>query len=145
VSGERGRILALDLGESHIGYALSDPLGITAQPAGSLDARGPKADVRAVLALVREHAVLRVVVGHPLLLSGKPGANAAKAEAFAARLRAGAGDVEVELWDERLTTREAERALISANVRRAKRRQVVDSMAAALLLQSYLDAHAPAG
>lgn len=136
-----GRILGLDLGSVRIGLALSDPLGMTAQPAGMLRRRGPRADIEALAALVREQAVVRVVVGYPLLMNGEAGNAAKDAEAFAARVRARISGVPVELWDERWTTKEAERTLIAADVSRRRRRQVVDSLAAVLILRGFMDRH----
>lgn len=134
------RILALDLGDRRIGYALSDPLGLTAQPAGELESKSPARNVEAVRGLVGSGEIGRIVVGHPLLLSGESGERAEQAASFAELLRGALPGIPVELWDERLTTRQAERILIAGNVRRSRRREVVDRMAAALLLQSYLDA-----
>ena len=139
MSGATARVLALDLGGVRIGLALSDELGITAQPAGILEATGARADVEAIAKIVRERGVSRVVVGHPLLLSGQEGDQARKAREIADKLAASL-DVPVELWDERLTTAQAERALVSDGVRRARRRAVVDCLAAVLILQSWLDA-----
>jgi putative Holliday junction resolvase len=140
VTEEGKRILALDLGDARIGLALSDPLGITAQPAGIIKASGIDRDVRRVSELVRKHGVDRVVVGYPLHLSGRVGTRAEEANAFAERLREALPGLAVEMWDERLTTAQAEREMIADNVRRRKRRQMVDSLAAVLILQSYLDA-----
>ena len=134
------RVLALDLGDRRIGYAVSDPLGLTAQPAGELESKSPARNVEAVRALVESRDVRCVVVGHPLLLSGEAGERAEQARRFADLLRGALPGIAVELWDERLTTRQAERVLLAGNVRRGRRRQVVDRMAAALLLQSWLDA-----
>jgi putative Holliday junction resolvase len=140
VSELPGRVLALDLGEARIGLALSDPLGITAQPHGFLERIGPKKDLAVIAELVREHEVAIVVVGLPKLLSGNEGSKAAEAREMAERLRRRLGGVAVELWDERLTTVEAERTLVAGKVRRQRRRERVDSLAAALILQGYLDA-----
>lgn len=134
-----GRVLALDLGEVRIGLAVSDPLGITANPLEPLMCAGVRKDLDRLADLVREHEVVTVVVGLPLLLSGEEGQGATAARRFAARLRERLGDVDVVLWDERLTTVQAERTLISANVKRRKRRQVVDGFAAVLILENYLD------
>ena len=135
-----GRILALDLGDVRIGLALSDPLGITAQPQPPLERIGPRRDLARVADLVREHDVSTVVIGLPLLLSGRDGTRATEARDYAERLRRRLTTVRIELWDERLTSRQAERELIAGGVRRGKRRKVVDGMAAALILQGYLDA-----
>ena len=142
-----GRLLALDLGAVRIGLALSDLLGITAQPLDALKRIGPRKDLQAVAALVGERDVGTVVVGLPLKLSGEEGSAAAEAREFAAKLERRVGKVRVVLWDERMTTVQAERVLIRGDVRRRKRREKIDSMAAALILQSYLDARKapPAG
>lgn len=139
MSRPRGRLVALDLGEVRVGVAVSDPLGLTASPAGWFPRRGGARDLESVRRLVAEHEAVGVVVGHPLLLSGVEGDKAKESEAFAERLRAGI-EVPVVLWDERLTTVQAERAMIEGGVRREKRRGAVDAVAAAILLQSYLDA-----
>jgi putative Holliday junction resolvase len=143
VTSSEGRVLAIDLGQVRLGLALSDPLGITAQPLGTVERSGsPRADLARVAALVAERHVTTVVVGLPLHLSGEEGVQAAHAREFAARLAARlARDVEVRLWDERLTTVEAERMLIAADVRRSRRKRIVDTIAAVLILQSFLDAH----
>ncbi len=137
-------MLALDLGDKRIGLALSDELGITAQPAGFLERTGDRATLEAIAKLVAERGVSHVVVGHPLLLSGAEGTRALAARETVGRLRE-VVSVPVDLWDERLTTAQAERELISDGVRRRKRRKVIDSLAAVLILQSWLGAHAPSG
>jgi putative Holliday junction resolvase len=139
-----GRLLALDLGEARIGLALSDLLGLTAQPLPALQRVGPRKDLQKLGALVREHQVATVVVGLPLKLSGEEGPQAVAAREFAARLERHVGRARVVMWDERLTTVQAEREMIRGDVRRRKRRQHVDSMAAALILQSYLEARGAA-
>ena len=122
-----------------VGLALSDPLRITGQPMGHLERRILGKDLRALIDIVTEKDVSTVVLGHPLLMSGVAGERAQDAEKFAERLRA-ALPCPVLLWDERLTTVQAERALREGNVDGRKRRLVVDAAAAALLLQSWLDA-----
>jgi len=136
---QAGRTLGIDLGDVRIGLALSDPLGVTAQPAGVLARKNGKADLEAIAGLVATHAAVRVVVGLPLLLSGEAGTRARDAEAFAAALQQRLPDTAVELWDERLTTKEAERAMIAADVGRKRRREIIDSLAAVLILQGYMD------
>lgn len=134
-----GRVLAIDLGTVRVGLALSDPLRITGQPMGRLPRRALRDDLNPLIDLVRESGVTMIVVGHPLLMSGIAGERARDAEAFAEKLRAEAG-CPVVLWDERLTTVQAQRALLEGNVSRRNRKGVIDSAAAALLLQSWLDA-----
>ena len=143
-SGEPGRaedvrILGVDLGEVRIGLALSDVLGISAHPLESLSCVGPHKDVLSLARIVQEHGVKQVVVGFPLLMSGEEGQAAASSRRFAERLRKRAPGVGVELWDERLTTVQAERTMIAANVSRRRRKQVVDGLAAVLILQNFLD------
>jgi putative Holliday junction resolvase len=140
VTDLQGRVLALDLGEVRVGLALSDPLGITAQPLPTLQRTSMKKDLRFLDDLVRERGVVRVVVGLPLMLSGEEGPGAVAAREFAERLDRRLDGVEIELWDERLTSVEAERTMLAADVSRKKRKQSVDAMAAVLILQSYMDA-----
>ena len=133
------RVLAVDLGTVRVGLALSDPLRITGQPMGFLSRRALRDDLGALIELVQANDVATVVVGHPLLMSGVAGERALDAQAFAERLRS--EDVcSVVLWDERLTTVQAVRALLEGNVSRRNRKKVVDAAAAALMLQSWLDA-----
>ena len=134
-----GRVLAVDLGTVRVGLALSDPLRITGQPMGRLPRRALRDSLDALVEVVLANDVTVVVVGHPLLMSGNAGERASDAQAFAERLRGEIG-CPVVLWDERLTTVQAERALLEGNVSRRNRRNVVDAAAAALLLQSWLDA-----
>jgi putative Holliday junction resolvase len=134
-----GRILAIDLGTVRVGLALSDPLRITGQPIGRLARKALRGDLSALVEIVRANDVATVVVGHPLLMSGVAGERALDAQSFVEKLRTEV-DCPVVLWDERLTSVQAERALIEGNVSRKNRRNVVDSAAAALLLQSWLDA-----
>jgi putative Holliday junction resolvase len=128
----------MDLGEKRIGLALSDPLGWTAGPLPALQRIGWRKDLAALRRLIEAHAILRIVVGLPLRMSGEAGEQANQASEFAQRLQAELG-IPVETWDERLTTVQAERTLIESDVRRERRRQVIDSMAASLILQGYLD------
>lgn len=133
-----GRILALDLGARRIGVALSDPSGTIAAPLDTLTATGMRRAVEQVKELCHRHDVILVVVGWPRNMDGSRGPAALQAEALAERLRAAA--VPVDLWDERLSTAAAERVLLEADVRRGARRRVRDRVAAALILQGYLEA-----
>lgn len=135
------RILGVDLGERRIGLALSDPTETVASPLTVLERTGdPAVDRRAILAAAAEHEASRIVVGMPRSLSGRagPAARAAAAEVAALREVAPAGVV-VEAFDERLTTVIAQRSLVEAGMKRADRRKVVDKVAAAVMLQSYLE------
>ncbi len=138
-----GRILALDLGARRIGLAVSDPLGWTAQGLPTLERRNKATDLAALAKLIRELGVTMVLAGNPLRLSGAEGPGSRQAAAFAEQLRRHTG-VEVRLWDERLTTREASRVLRESGVSIAKRARAVDRMSAVLLLQNYLDHRAAA-
>ena len=135
---EKKRILALDLGTRRIGVAVSDPLGITAQGLGTIERRNGHADMAELQRLVKEYEVGMILVGQPLHMSGRAGIQAQNAEAFADQLRRRLS-TPVTMWDERLTTAEAQRVLKSSGVGLEKRKQAIDRMAAVLLLQSYLD------
>jgi putative Holliday junction resolvase len=132
------RILALDPGTKRIGVALSDELGWTAQPLETYERRTLDADVAHFQRLVHEHDVREVVIGMPIRLDGSVGPAAASVQLFQQTL-ADSLTVPVIAWDERLTTRAAEQLLIEANVSRKKRRGAVNRVAAAILLQSYLE------
>lgn len=133
-----GRILAVDVGTVRVGIAMSDPSGTIAQPFEVIDRR--KVDpARRVAALVAEQEVERVVVGRPLTLKGDAGPAVKEVERFVTRL-AKIVAVPIDYWDERMSTAQAQRDMIDAGVRREKRRDNVDKVAAALILQSYLDA-----
>ena len=134
-----GPALGLDLGEARIGVALSDPDRRIAIPFGTVKTGSPPGELVAVADLVREHGVTVVVVGLPVSMSGERGARAEQAAAFAQALRE-VVDVAVEMQDERLSTVEAERRLRSSGVTGQDRRAVVDRAAAAIILQSWLDA-----
>jgi putative Holliday junction resolvase len=131
------RILAIDHGSKRIGFALSDELGWTAQPLETFYRRNPDADIRHIQELVREHEVGQVLVGMPFRLDGEVGPAAKVVQAFIELLEP-ALSVPVITWDERMTTCAAEDLLIAADVGRQKRKGIVDRIAAAILLQSYL-------
>jgi putative Holliday junction resolvase len=135
------RILGVDLGARRIGLALSDPTGTIASPLDVVERSGDDdADRHAILAAADAAGAERIVVGMPTELSGKRGPAARGALAEIDALRAAAGDrVEIEAYDERMTTVIAERSLIGAGERRAARREVVDKVAAAVMLQGYLE------
>ncbi len=133
------RIMGLDLGDKKIGVALSDPLGWTAQGLEVIPSKGSAgADIKKIKEIAGKYKVKKVVVGFPINMNGSPGPRAEKARAFADLLTK-ALNLPVEMWDERLTTMAAEKLLIKADVRRAKRRRVIDKIAASLILQNYLD------
>lgn len=133
-----GRILALDHGTKRIGVALSDELGWTAQPLETYERRTLERDITHIQDLVRTHDVAQVLLGLPLRLSGEEGPAVQAVHQFLERL-ADALPVPVVTWDERMTTKAAEELLIAADMSRKKRKGVVDRVAAAILLQSYLE------
>lgn len=132
------RILALDLGARRIGVAVSDPLGITAQGLATIQRGNGRSDLAELQRLAKEYEVGMILVGQPLHMSGQSGVQAQKAEAFAEVLRRRL-NLEVTMWDERLTTAEAQRVLRSSGIGLEKRRAAVDRLSAVILLQSYLD------
>jgi putative Holliday junction resolvase len=136
------RTLGVDLGSRRIGLALSDASGTLASPLDVLTRSGDRArDHAAILAVAREHMVDTIVVGLPRSLSGGegPAARAARVEIEELRAAAGPG-IAIEEFDERFTTVIAQRSLVEAGVRRDARKKVVDKVAAAVMLQSYLEA-----
>src|SRR5262249_33700598 len=139
-----GRVIAIDLGTRRIGVAVTDGLGLTAQPLATIPRRGGQRDLDAIGALAGAHGAERLVLGLPLDPEGERGRAAKSAEAFAERLR-GAVAVPVELVDESFSTVEAEEVLLEADVSRARRREVVDKMAAAVILRRWLDAQRSPG
>ena len=138
------RALGVDLGERRIGLAVSDPSRTVASPHEVLRRSGyPEADRRAILAVAHEVGAVVIVVGLPLSLSGKSGPAEKAALAEIEALRAQAGAIEVVAHDERLTTVTAERALQESGMKRAARRDVVDKVAAAVMLQAWLERAQP--
>ena len=132
------RIFAIDHGSKRIGIAVSDELKMIAQPLEYIFAE-PSTDLLARLKeLIRDKEVELILVGMPQNMDGSYGPAAQKVQEFVAMLES-ALTVPIKLWDERLTSAQANRLLIQGNVRRAKRKEKVDKMAAAILLQSYLD------
>ncbi|ACV63079.1 Holliday junction resolvase YqgF [Desulfofarcimen acetoxidans DSM 771] len=135
------RIMCLDLGEKTIGIALSDPFGWTAQGLEIINRKGqPKQELNRLREIIKQYEVEKVVVGLPKNMNGTTGPQAEKALDFIEYLKRKLGLV-VEAWDERLSTVAAERILLSADISRGKRKKVIDKMAAAVILQGYLDAH----
>jgi len=140
-SAATGRILAIDFGRVRIGLAVSDALGITAQGLETLQHTNKQKDLRRLQQLIDDQGVTRVIVGHPLSYSGEETEMSRRVARFAEELRARIG-LPVELWDERLSSLEAERSLQEAGLERRKRRQARDRVAAQIILQSYLDRRA---
>lgn len=134
------RVLGLDVGSARIGVALSDESRTIAGPLTTLDGKKDlNSTVRKILELCEEYTVTKIVIGMPLSLSGgRRGSSAIHAEKLRDQL-AERGFSDVVFWDERFTTKEAEKALIGAGMTRANRRKKIDKVAASLILQGYLD------
>jgi putative Holliday junction resolvase len=134
-----GRILALDVGSRTIGLAVTDPLGITAQGLDTIRRKNKRTDFAALEQVIREYQVSELVVGLPLRMSGEEGKQAEKMQVFAEELRK-RFQIPVHLWDERLTSAEANRLLRETELSIKKRGAVVDRLAAVLILQGFLAA-----
>ncbi|MCR4723585.1 MAG: Holliday junction resolvase RuvX [Eubacteriales bacterium] len=132
------RIMCLDLGEARIGVAVSDLLGITAQGAGFIASEGEEKDIEKIKALIKEKDVGLLLVGYPINMDGTEGNKGAKVREQFERMKE-VLPCEVMLWDERLSTKEAQRVLASAGKNWKKIRNSVDETAAQIILQSYLD------
>lgn len=142
------RILAFDVGDRRVGLALSDPLGYTAQPLFTLHRGRLKDDLKSIARVLRKHGpIAEAVVGNPLYMSGDVSPQALRAQQFAEALRTELG-LRVHLWDERLTTTQAHRHLDDLghsrqpNAQGVARKQIIDQVAAVLILQAFLEARA---
>ncbi|MDR3314062.1 MAG: Holliday junction resolvase RuvX [Oscillospiraceae bacterium] len=131
-------VLGVDYGEKRTGVAASDALGILASPVQVLEGVSRKQLPVALAAIAQARGAGKVILGLPLNMNGSKGEKALQCEALAERLREEL-QLPVLLWDERLTTVSAHKALNEVNVRGAKRKQIVDAVAAVMILQSYLD------
>ncbi len=131
------RILSLDVGEKKIGVAISDELGITAQGLGVIKRQSQRQDFSRIVQCVKEYEVEEIIVGLPRNMDGTIGPQAREILAFQEKL-ARAVNIPVITWDERLTTVAANRTLLEANVRRSRRKKVIDKLAAVFILESYL-------
>ena len=134
----QSRILALDLGKKRIGLAISDPLGITAQGLPNLVRARKRTDFALLEQIVRERQVGLILMGNPINMRGDEGRQSGWVREFAQALEARTG-LPVKLWDERLTSVEANRVLRSSGISIEKRAAAVDRLSAVILLQSYLD------
>jgi putative Holliday junction resolvase len=129
------RILAVDYGRKRIGLALSDDLGLTAQPLATLARTNREEDIRRLRSICREHAVKHIIVGHPVHMSGEASEMADEAARFSVRLKKELG-IDTELYDERLTSWEAGQMVSEI---KSKKRGSLDDVAAAILLRDYLE------
>ncbi|HEY4707387.1 MAG TPA: Holliday junction resolvase RuvX [Thermodesulfobacteriota bacterium] len=132
------RVMGLDIGRKTIGVALSDPDGLIAQPVSTIKRTQLAKDIEGVLDIARENSVGKIVAGLPLKMDGSSSAQTEFVLKFVDWLRE-AAEVPVETWDERLSTAAVERLLIENDTSRARRKEVVDKLAAAYILQGYLD------
>lgn len=134
------RILGLDVGTKTIGVSMSDEMGWTAQGVEVIkrNARDPERDLNRLAELISQYGVQQIVVGLPKNMDGTIGSTGELCQKFGQTL-AEKFKIDIKMWDERLSSRSAERLLVQADVSRKKRKQVIDKMAATIILQSYLE------
>ncbi|MBE3573903.1 MAG: Holliday junction resolvase RuvX [Firmicutes bacterium] len=140
-----GRVMALDVGTRRIGVAMSDPTQNIAQPYTTVERSSWRADVAALAAIIQQEEVVAVVLGLPRHMKGSVGASSHPSLELAARLRKACPQVPLFFCDERLTTVMAQKSLLEADLSRARRRQLADHVAAALILQTFLARRDSAG
>lgn len=133
------RKMSLDVGTRTIGIAVSDLMGLIANGVETIRRTSPERDYQRLAELIREHEVDTLVVGYPKNMNGTVGERGQACAAMAEELKQKFPQCSVVLWDERLSTVAAERVLIDADLQRKKRKQVIDMMAAVVILQNYLD------
>ena len=133
-----GRIMGLDIGDKTIGVAVSDLMGMTAQGIKTIKRTSKKNDIEEIKQIIKEKQVNLIVSGLPKNMNGTVGPQGEKVQKFCELIKEETG-LNIEFWDERLTTVAAEKTLITADVSRKKRKNVIDMMAAVLILQGYLD------
>jgi len=138
IVGIVGRVLALDLGKKRIGLALSDELGITAQGLKTLEREGRRDDIEILRRLTVENNVKLILMGDPLHMSGERSRQGDYTREFARELEYKTG-LPIRFWDERWTSREAERTLRGSGIAHSERKPAIDRLSAVILLQSYLD------
>ncbi len=132
-----GRILGIDPGEKRVGLALSDPQGIIASPLGQIEFQNQEQLISQIKELCQKHQVEEIVLGYPLRTTGRKGQEAEKVEELAEVIRQKTG-LKVHLWDERLTTQQAEKELLQADLSRKKRKKLRDQLSACFMLDSFL-------
>lgn len=133
-----GRALGVDVGTVRIGLALSDEERLVATPLVTVPGRDEQAAISQIIALIEEHGITQLVAGMPFDLDGSAGRAAKRTQRFLDRLEARA-QLPIDTLDERLTSAQAERSLLEADLRRQRRKEVIDQVAAALILQTWLD------
>jgi putative Holliday junction resolvase len=132
------RILGIDYGDKRIGVAVCDELGLTAQGLATIVRKDVERDIAAIAEYITEYHVEKIVIGYPVMLDGSEGIQCEKVNRFIDILQS-RFSLSVIKWDESLSTKEAEKILIEANMSRKKRKKVVDKLAAIIILQGYLD------
>ena len=132
------RVMGLDIGDKRIGVAMSDPVGILASPLTQIQRTGTEVAIEAILELVRQYDVKRILAGLPYSIDGSMGPQAQKVESFLKKLSERL-DIPIEIWDESYTTVAAESKMIEGGVRKDRRKKQIDAAAAAIILQEYLD------
>ena len=140
----RPRVLGMDVGSKTIGLAVSDPLGITAQGLVTVRRKNKRLDFEQLASVIRDYQVSEIVIGYPLRMSGMEGVQAEKMQRFADEVRE-KFSLPVHLWDERLTSSQANRLLREFDLSIKKRGEAVDRMAAVLILQNWMEARGIAG
>lgn len=132
------RIIGLDVGDRTIGIAISDPLGLTAQGITTIRRKSLEKDISAILDICKEYSVESFVIGLPKNMNGTVGPQGEKVLEFCEELKKNIS-IPITMWDERLTTVAAEKAMLQADMSRSKRKKIVDKIAATYILQGYLD------
>lgn len=132
------RILGIDYGDKRIGLSVCDELGLTAQGLATIVRKDMERDIEAIAEYIREYNIEKIVIGYPVMLDGTEGIQCEKVNNFA-DIIGSKFSLSVIRWDESLSTKEAERILIEADMSRKKRKRVVDKLAAIIILQGYLD------
>lgn len=132
------RVLGLDIGDKTIGVAISDPLGFTAQGITTIRRKNQTIDISELITICEEYSVDTIVAGLPKNMNGSIGPQSEKVLALCEIIKEKI-DIPLKMWDERLTTVAANRAMLEANLSRAKRKKLVDKVAATYILQGYLD------
>lgn len=134
------RIMGLDVGDATIGVAVSDELKLIAQALNTIRRKNIKEDLKAIESIVDEKKISKIVIGFPKNMNNTIGERGKKTIEFSEIVKETFPDLEIELWDERLTTAAAEKTLLEANISRRNRKKVIDKIAAVFILQNYLDA-----
>jgi len=135
---EAMRYLGIDFGTKRLGLSTSDEMGIIAGKYGTIQRKGTKTDLNRLKSIIDQEGIQKVVVGYPKNMDGSSGDTARKVEDFVSKLREHI-DIPVDTWDERLSSISAEKVLIMGDVRRNKRKKVIDQLSAVIILQNYLD------